>query len=545
MDNLINCLKARAKCIWLKTYEEDSVIHDIVEAVAYNYSNPLPIYLYNFALGAKKIEYQEQSERKYKSASIDSMLKIIFDLTRNIRMSDREIAQRIDNDMIAITTKKNIFLLQDFHLILENPNIITTLKTIFGLDYVKYNPIIIIDPIVNIPMELEPFITVIDYTVPNEEIIGEIINKIIENGIQKSYVNIVDKDEIPKIIKAAKGLTENEIIYAFHYSIKKNEKIISDEIFNFKLEKIKKLDILDYSNPKITFNDIGGNKAFKKWIDEIIEYSNSNNDLFIATKPKGYLALGVPGCGKTIIAEAIANKLNVPFIKLNMAKVLNSRVGESEKNIAKAFDMINANAPCVLLIDEIEKSLSGIASSNASDAGTMARIIGTILTGLNENDKGIFTIMTSNDVSQLPPELTRVGRLDGIWYFSYPNEEERFEIVKIHFSKVYKNNISKDVIRYAVEKTENFTGSEIEQLVKICCRKAYIRYMKDNNSNIIKCDIDNAAKEIVPIFKSSKEQMYILENFAKGRARFANEDINDVEEVKTTKIKNVLTIKDL
>ena len=175
----------------------------------------------------------------------------------------------------------------------------------------------------------------------------------------------------------------------------------------------------------------------------------------------------------------------------------------------------------------------------------MARIIGTILTGLNENDKGIFTIMTSNDVSQLPPELTRVGRLDGIWYFSYPNEEERFEIVKIHFSKVYKNNISKDVIKYAVEKTENFTGSEIEQLVKICCRKAYIRYMKDNNSNIIKCDIDNAAKEIVPIFKSSKEQMYILENFAKGRARFANEDINDVEEVKTTKIKNVLTIKDL
>ena len=343
MDNLINCLKARAKCIWLKTYEEDSVIHDIVEAIAYNYSNPLPIYLYNFALGAKKIEYTEQNERKYKSTSIDSMLKIIFNLTRNIRMSDREIAQRIDNDMIAITTKKNIFLLQDFHLILDNPNIITTLKTIFGLDYVKYNPIIIIDPIVNIPMELEPFITVIDYTVPNEEIIGKIINTIIENGIQKSYVNIVDKDEIPKIIKAAKGLTESEIIYAFHYSIKKNEKIISDEIFNFKLEKIKKLDI---------------NKTYRS-SPEIIEYSNSNNDLFIATKPKGYLALGVPGCGKTTIAEAIASKLNVPFIKLNMAKILNSRVGESEKNIAKAFDMINANAPCVLLIDEIEKNLSG------------------------------------------------------------------------------------------------------------------------------------------------------------------------------------------
>ena len=359
MDNLINCLKARAKCIWLKTYEEDSVVHDISEAITYNYSNVLPIYLYNFALGAKKIEYIEQGERKYKTISIDAMLNMIFDLSRNIRMSEREIARRIDNDIFTVTTKKNIFLFQDFHLILENPNIITTLKAIFGLDYVKYNPIIIIDPIVNIPIELEPFITVIDYSVPDDNIINNIINMIIENGIEKNCKNIVDKNDVPDIVKASRGLTENEIIYAFNYSIRKNNKINIDEIYNFKLEKIKKLNILDYSKPKITFNDIGGNHIFKQWINEIIEYSKSDNDLFTAIKPKGYLALGVPGCGKTTIAEAIASKLNVPLIKLNMSKVLSCRVGESEKNISRAFDMINANAPCVLLIDEIEKSLSG------------------------------------------------------------------------------------------------------------------------------------------------------------------------------------------
>ena len=174
----------------------------------------------------------------------------------------------------------------------------------------------------------------------------------------------------------------------------------------------------------------------------------------------------------------------------------------------------------------------------------MSRIIGTVLTELNDNNKGIFTVMTSNDISQLPPELTRIGRIDAIWYFTYPNEEERLEIIKIYFNKFYKNNVSEDVIKYTIKKTEKFTGAEIEQLIKICCRKAYIRYMKDNNSNIMRCDIDNATKEIIPIFESSKEKMYILENFAKGRARFTNENIEDNKETKATNVKNILSIKD-
>ena len=80
----------------------------------------------------------------------------------------------------------------------------------------------------------------------------------------------------------------------------------------------------------------------------------------------------------------------------------------------------------------------------------MSRIIGTVLTELNDNNKGIFTVMTSNDISQLPPELTRIGRIDAIWYFTYPNEEERLEIIKIYFNKFYKNNVSEDVIKYTI-----------------------------------------------------------------------------------------------
>lgn len=98
-----------------------------------------------------------------------------------------------------------------------------------------------------------------------------------------------------------------------------------------------------------------------------------------------------------------------------MDKILSKYAGESERNIAKALTLIKSCAPCVLLIDEVEKALGGIKSSNASDSGVVARAFGKVLEFLNDNDNGVYVIMTSNDVSQLPPELTRAGRLDAIW----------------------------------------------------------------------------------------------------------------------------------
>ena len=162
-----------------------------------------------------------------------------------------------------------------------------------------------------------------------------------------------------------------------------------------------------------------------------------------------------------------------------------------------------------------------ISSSNSSDSGTVARVFSQILLNM-EKDNGVFTIMTSNDVSQLPPELTRAGRLDALFYFSVPTAEERKEIFKIHLDKT-KVQYDESIIDYAVNNTENYTGAEIESIVKTAVWKAFRRFTTDNNNAIIEEDIESAIKSTIPIYESSREKIMFRENWVKGRALYANE----------------------
>lgn len=157
------------------------------------------------------------------------------------------------------------------------------------------------------------------------------------------------------------------------------------------------------------------------------------------------------------------------------------------------------------------------------------RVVGQLLEFLSSDDsKDVFTIMTSNDVTQLPPELTRSGRLDTIWYFGLPNVDERAEIFKIHFSKT-KLEVNKDIIDHCAEITDDFTGAEIKEMVKIIVRKVFNDYLKTNEINVSKF-IEEAKNEIIPVSISSKEKIVALENYAKFRARQASANISQDSE---------------
>lgn len=164
------------------------------------------------------------------------------------------------------------------------------------------------------------------------------------------------------------------------------------------------------------------------------------------------------------------------------------------------------------------------------------RVVGQLLQFLSSEDSSeIFTIMTSNDVSQLPPELTRSGRLDTIWYFGLPTKEERKEIFKIHFG--LKNiELSDETLEFAGINTAEFTGAEIKEAVKIAIRKAFIRFKQDGNRNITNEDIESAIGEIIPVSKSSKEKINVLKNYATNRARFASveEEESDYDDYAST-----------
>lgn len=545
MYEILDLVNAKAKCIWINTYEEEAVIKDIKE-VSTRLRVPMDIYTHSFVSGIQKINLtSDKIGEPDPSMNIDKLFKTIYNITRGIEQDEEMLEMMEENGQTIISGIHNIFILKDFHLMIDNPNIKRMLRDIVEGKHKNYNTIIVTAPFTEIPVEHEKLFSVIDYETPDEEMIANILSLALNAGRRNPGFIDISEEEQNLIVKACKGLTLDEISYIFRLSLVKHKKISVQEVSEYKIELIKKSNILDFKIPNAKLEEIGGNAAFKAWVNEVMDAMSPEALEFGCAKPKGYLALGIPGAAKTLLAEALASSMGFPFLKLDMAKILDSKVGSSEKNMAQAIRMIKATAPCLLLIDEVEKTLSGMQSSGASDAGTMARAIGSILEFLAE-DHGVFVVMTSNDVSQLPPELTRAGRLDAIWYFGLPTEKERSEIFKIHFDK-FDKKVSDDLLKYAAEITNDFTGAEIKEAVKGTLRKAFSRFKKDGNSEITKDDLQKACIEIIPVSKSSREKIALLEEYAKSRARFSNKIINEYgcNALKKPLKNTLLSIKDL
>lgn len=152
---------------------------------------------------------------------------------------------------------------------------------------------------------------------------------------------------------------------------------------------------------------------------------------------------------------------------------------------------------------------------------------------MQDNNTGVFVVMTSNDISKLPPELMRTGRLDAQWFFGLPNTKERESIFNIYLKKRDKT-LAPKLLKYAVNQTEHFTGAEIKAIVSIMMRKLWIRYQKDNSidtTTFSKSDIDSAVSEIVPVYRYASDTVLELQRYAKSRARFASKAEKETSDV--------------
>ncbi len=154
------------------------------------------------------------------------------------------------------------------------------------------------------------------------------------------------------------------------------------------------------------------------------------------------------------------------------------------------------------MIDEIEKGLAGVQSSNFSDGGTTSRVVGTLLSWMQDKTVPAFIIATANDVSQLPPELLRKGRFDEIFFCSLPEKQERESIFKIHLEK-RKQDSSKLNIKSFVDATENYSGAEIEQAIKSSLLFAF----NDGATKMKDSHIIQSIKTTIPLFATCKDDI--------------------------------------
>ena len=523
---LLDLLKAKVPGIWIRTSEEKEAVMAIKNAIdaTEEYDD---IYTWSMTEGINQIEHANEES--------GIVLKSI-EKNPGIAVLGKILAESNDPDLLL----SRVWVLKDYHLTFSSPQAIRIIRDLKESPIAKYTPIIIVSPSSDIPLELEKLFKLLEYDVPTIDDIKEIISMWLQTNKQN-----LEETEINLIAKRLFGFTRSEILIMLNLSYIKYNKIDLDIINQKKVEMINDSGVLDYKIPTVKLEDIGGNNNFKEWISVIEACMTEDAIEYGIPAPKGYLAVGIPGCAKSFTAEALAASWNVPFIKLNMSKINSRYAGETERNMAKALNLVKSCAPCVLLIDEVEKALGGIKSSNASDSGAIARAFGLVLQFLNDNNNGVFVVMTSNDVSQLPPELTRAGRLDAIFYFTLPTLEERKEIFKIHFKRINKE-VSDDIIDKVAKDTEQYTGAEIELIVNSALRRAYLNKLKTDTDEGITYDIlSKAIKDVVPISISSKEQILGLERWAKGRALFANKDSKIDEHKEAININNAIKLRPL
>ena len=487
--------------IWIKSNQEKEVLAATINVL--KDSGVDIVYALELSSGIHKLTIDNNNnivkELANPAPSGSAMLKIYNDI-----QTDKE------------SMETSAFILKDIDIVYDNPAWSRALREILEVKQNKYTPIIVISPTHSSNVTLDHLFKEISYDDLTEEDIVELL---------KAYSETRRQQIDTSISKWFIGFERREIIELLDESFARYNEVNMEMLKAKKLNLIKSSGLLEYRETKTTMADIGGNKRFKAWFEETKICMRPEAREMGLDLPKGYLALGIPGSSKTFAAEAVANDLGIPFLKLNMSSILTKFVGESERKIQQARTLIESCAPCVLLIDEVEKALGGYQSSNASDSGTLARVFGTVLEMLNDNKNGIFCIMTSNNVKDLPPELTRTGRLDAIWYFSTPTLEERKDIFRVHLAKKNLKVKTEDIATIA-EQTNEYTGAEIEQIVKVAMKKAYLRTVKAGKKTLKVTveDLIAAKNDVIPVAISSQEKIRDLEEWVKGRALYASED---------------------
>lgn len=418
-----------------------------------------------------------------------------------------------ENDMLLV--------LEDFHPYSEtnNPVNIRYIREMMRAQNYQGNykkAIILSSPNKFVPEELSKELPVIEVELPDRSTIEVIANSVVEE-----YTEYCMESEItPKLLESALGLTVMEARLAFAKAIITNRKLTEDEIpliISEKEQIIKKSGLLEYFHPKEYLTNIGGLENLKEWIHKRGNAYSDEAKKFGLNTPRGVLLLGVPGCGKSLTAKAIANEWKFPLLRFDLGKVFGGIVGESERNIRYALDVAKTISPCVLWIDEIEKGLSGTQSSGR----TGARVFGTFLTWMQEKKEPVFVVATANDISALPPELLRKGRFDEIFFVDLPSARERENIFNIHLKN--KNRNAADLkldMQKLVKASEGFSGAEIEEVVNEALFNAYANGQKDlEMKNLLDCIATTS-----PLSRTMAETIANLRKWAEQRARLASID---------------------
>ena len=413
---------------------------------------------------------------------------------------------------------KGIMIISDLLRVMGQPPMARLLRE-FALQ-VKSSPpypriILVETPGVEIPPLLKGDIEYIVAEMPGRDELKQEL----EQFITDQSIKLEGNGEVrAAIADACAGLARHEVARLLARSYVENKKLDVEWLRKAKAERVK-----EQSGKALSFVDcadvpnLGGSELMVKWLqDTKMAFASEKARTFGLPEPKGILLVGVPGTGKSLTPKNIARDWGVPLLRLDMGAVFGSLVGQSEAQMRQALSGIEGCSPCILWIDEIEKGLGGLkGGGGGGDSGTSTRVLGTVLTWLQEKTKPIFVIATANSVQSLPPELLRKGRLDEIFFVDLPDMAERVSIAKIHIDRKKRDKILKPEDIAII--CDGFSGAEIEQVLYDAMKKAFAQ-----SREVTLEDLKESAAETTPLSKTMADDITKLRQWAAGKARMAN-----------------------
>ena len=382
-----------------------------------------------------------------------------------------------------------LLVLANFHRFLQSAEIVQALARQIQLGKHDRTFVVVLAPVVEIPTELEKMFVVIEHDLPSREQLAEIAS-----GIATEEGELPEDAELDQVLDAAAGLTRFEAEGAFALSLVREQRLAAPSIWDIKSQQLKKSGLVSLHRGGESFHDLGGLGALKSFCLRSMRRQGHHDPL---RRPRGVLLLGVPGTGKSAICKALGNETGRPTLILDVGSLLGSLVGDTERNIRQALQLIDAMQPAVVMVDEIEKALAGAANSGQTDSGVSARLFGTFLTWLSDRESDTYCVATSNNIAQLPPEFSRAERWDAIFFLDLPSAQQRQKIWDIYMPLF---DLDPDQPR---PQDDNYTGAEI----RACCRLA----------NLLDLPLTAAAQNVVPVASTAAESVERLRTWASGR----------------------------
>lgn len=407
-----------------------------------------------------------------------------------------EVTKLLKSFIVGKIDEPSIVLIKNFDeqlLDVEVQSLLSSFASLYeerNLDSLSTIIIMSPNPVSAIPLSLRNFFNVIEILPPNVDEIRDVLEYTLGHN---PFIERREKRIAEDLVRTLQGMQMYEVKQTLRTVFElTNGRLSSKAIREALKEKkkiVKKTGIIEVVDTDISFNDVGG---LNRLVEDLEIKSQIYNNLGDAEKfnipiPKGILIIGMPGCGKSMIAQATANKFGVSLLRLDVSRLMGKYVGESEANLRLALATAEAAHPCVLWIDEIEKAFAGGNNAGGDNDMLVMRMMGHFLTWMQERNTPVYIVATANDVMR--PEFMRKGRFDEVYFVNFPEKDERAQILSKKIEKRYPQQNDDCIFDFSAlgdcskiaesMKGEygGFSGAEIECVLNMVVEEKFTQYL--------------------------------------------------------------------